>query len=200
MFIEEIEINLDDELSVGMMLPSTESTYRTYINGFLAFLHLEPVEDLTRIPPEIMIDENVAKFLVHLSHKHDFKPHHKKSAVAAINKINKLLGIPNIHDHAHLWNKTHLILMKWETHLKTRPYFPNQASHYSKEAMICMCDLVSEDTGQIINLAMAIPCCWTSMRAEDITSLLSKHVSRLDASVEFRNPRRWRFYLEKTQK
>ena len=88
MFVEDI--NLEEELSSGLMLSSTESTYRTYLRAFMEFLHLNVVEDFTQVPPDIVTDENVAKFLLFLAKKHNYKPHHKKSAIAALNKVNKI--------------------------------------------------------------------------------------------------------------
>jgi len=144
-----------------------------------------------------MTDENVAKYLLHLSRKHNFKPHHKKFALAALNKVNKILGIQSIFDDQRFWHKTHLVIMKWDSHLKMAPYFPKQASHYSCEALLAICNLVAEDTTQVIDLVIVSTRCWTSIRAEDITYLKSKNVQRLNASPEFETPRRWRFVAER---
>ena len=55
--------------------------------------------------------------------------------------------------------------------------------------MLAMCDLVAEDTTQIIDLVIVVICCWTSMRAEDITYMLSKNVAKIESSSDYQTPR-----------
>ena len=77
MFIEDI--NLDEELSTGLITASTTSTYNTYIKEFLTFIRHNPVENFNEVPVEAMKDDNVAKYLVFLAQKHNISHTIKKN-------------------------------------------------------------------------------------------------------------------------
>lgn len=125
----------------------------------------------------------------------DWKPHHKKTFLAAINSMAILVGAPNVFDHAHLYPLTHQAKQKWETHLKQKPYFPQQAAHFSREAMLAMCSLMCETNPEVLDQVAVVTACWTSLRVEDLCNTLSKNVSKILASNDA--PRGWRFYLER---
>jgi hypothetical protein len=187
MFVDEID--LDVQLAGG-----NEVLYVTYKKKFAVFLRKEEEFIDFCLKAEWLSDENVAKFLISLGNTTNYRPHHKKSALAALNDSNRLLGLSNIFDFKHLWPKTHLAIRSWDQKLKQSPYFPLQASHFSREAMLVMCDLVCENTQDLSDLVAVITCCWTSFRAEDLHSLLSKHVTKVRATEK--NPRMWKLYLE----
>ena len=71
MFVEEI--NLEEELATGLMLPSTESSYNTYIRCFMEFLHEEVVQDFSQVPLHVLTDDNIAKVLLFFEKKHNFR-------------------------------------------------------------------------------------------------------------------------------
>lgn len=190
------DIDLSVELSTGLLVEGTNTSYRTYLKKFAIFLKQEYVLDMD-FPVEWLTDDNVAKFLCYLSQKYNFKPHHRKTAIAALNYMNEIVGVPNIYDEKHLWPSTHKMLKKWDASLKVQPYFPKQASYFNREAMLSMCSLVCEDNFQLLDRTIVVLSSWTSMRSEDMVSLLSKNVTRLLPSQD--TPRRWGFYLEQTK-
>lgn len=105
------------------------------------------------------------------------------SPTAAVNSMAKLISVPNILDFKHLWPQTHLVKMKWEKQLKTTPHFSHQAGFYSRDAMAAMCSLMSDNTGELfLDQVIVTTSCWTSLRAVDICNLLSKNVSKIQAS------------------
>ena len=60
--------------------------------------------------------------------------------------------------------------------------------------MVGMCELPCQSTEELSDLTAVVVCCWTSFRAEDLHSLLSKNLTKLNPSEKA--PRMWKFYLE----
>lgn len=175
MFVDEVD--LEEQIAGNF---GSEVLYTTYKKKFAVFLRKEEEFENYQLKAEWLTDDNVAKFLVSLGNSTNYRPHHKKSALAAINDANRIVGVHNVFDFKHLWPKTHMAIRGWDQQLKQRPYFPQQASHFSREAMLVMCDLICENTGELSDLVAVVMCCWSLFRSEDLHSLLSKNVQKLD--------------------
>jgi hypothetical protein len=93
------EVDLEGALNAGAYHPDgTSSSYSTYLKKFAAFVDCEPyvIGDMTTIPiKEHFNDVTLAKFFLVLGRSNDFKPHFKKSGLAAINfgVIHHALGL-----------------------------------------------------------------------------------------------------------
>ncbi len=127
------EIDLAQEFTVN----ASDVLYPTYKKKFAAFLRQE-IDESCAIAKEWLTDENVAKFLVSLGKTHNYTPHTKKSAIAAINDANRMVGVPNIYDFKHLWPQTHVIMQKWDKKLKKILIFLNKL-RISPMKQWCLC-------------------------------------------------------------
>lgn len=94
-------------------------SYNTYLNKFSECVRVANVRELR---PEHFSDGNVAKYLYVLAVQMEWKPHAKKSGVAALNSKLALFGIRSVYDDITLWPLTQAMLSKWVTHLKKHPY------------------------------------------------------------------------------
>jgi hypothetical protein len=160
------DIDLSDLTSNTMLVNGSFASYATYFRKFATFLGLDYTPDF--VFDSTHLCDHIAKFLVAMGREYNYKPHHKKSGLAALSHLLKLAGVPNFFDFAHLWPKTTCAIMAWETFLKQNPYQPVQASEYSAEAMNYICGLTFDDTGELSDLAIVCTCNWTSMRAKDL--------------------------------
>jgi len=101
------DINLEEELSRGVLRTGTRRSYDTWLRKFSESLGIvwDPVG---RIPKELLTDENIAKFLVALGSKSNYTPHSLKSARAAISSCLLAQGIKCFNDSAnyHEWPLT----------------------------------------------------------------------------------------------
>jgi hypothetical protein len=59
MFVEDID--LEAELSLGLLTNGTSAPYETYLKKFAIFIHQE-YESKMRFPPEWLCDDNVASW------------------------------------------------------------------------------------------------------------------------------------------
>lgn len=119
-------IDLEDALRTGAYHPEgTTMSYATYLKKFSVFLGCQPyiIGDMTTLAPkEYFYDVSLAKFFLDLGRIHEFKPHIKKSALAAINVGVQYYELPNIFNFHHIYPKLHQILKQWDCHLKVHPY------------------------------------------------------------------------------
>lgn len=61
--------------------------------------------------------------------------------------------------------------------------------------MVAMCALINENNAELLDQVAVVATSWTSLRAEDLCSLLSKNVCKIPATEDA--PRRWKFLLER---
>jgi hypothetical protein len=166
-------------------------SYNTYLKKYCNCVNVSDPKYLTA---GLLCDVNVAKFMYTLALDMDWKPHAKKSGVAALNSRLKLLGVPSIYDDITLWPKTQAILTKWGSFLKARPHVTKSASEFSTAAMMEICGLVSMNLGEVQDVAIVSMGNFSSMRSRDLHALDSKNVTKLP--MDKVAPRRYRFYLE----
>lgn len=107
------DINVEDRVANAQYkIPSTDIAYATYLNQFCEFLRIEEryIPGGPMISSDILIDRNLAAFLIQLGDSNDHKPHFLKSTRAAYAYALKRNGLPNINEFAHLYPQTHAII------------------------------------------------------------------------------------------
>ena len=70
------------------------------------------------IPKNYFNDQTLACFFYELGRHHEYKPHIKKSCLAAINFGLTIHRLENIHSFKHLYPDLTLILKQWDCQLK----------------------------------------------------------------------------------
>jgi hypothetical protein len=107
--------NLDDEdmtaeITEGQIhLESTGNSYEVYIQKFRAFVKL--AEKLnTLVPAEKLNDHAIPNFLPKLGLVHQWKPHFKKAAQAAIRSMQLRAQVPLLFNRKDLYTQCHLVL------------------------------------------------------------------------------------------
>jgi hypothetical protein len=105
--------NLDDEdmtteIAEGQIhLESTGNSYEVYIRKFRAFVKVAPD---TLVPAEMLNDHAISNFMLKLGTVHQWKPHFKKTAQAAIRSMQLRAQVPLLFDRKDLYTQTHLVL------------------------------------------------------------------------------------------
>ena len=84
----------------------------------------------TMISKDHFNDITLAKFFHHLGKTNDYKPHFKKSGLAAINLGVIHHHLENIYAFKHLYPNLHLILKQWECYWKVPPYCVTKGERY----------------------------------------------------------------------
>ena len=95
------EIDLDEELSSGLLAEGTQKSYNVYLRKSAEFYHDE--FDGKVVANEHLTDENMATFLVKLYKEHAFKPYIKKTACAALGFCLRFHGRPTFSESPHLY-------------------------------------------------------------------------------------------------
>jgi hypothetical protein len=72
----------------GILLPKTKELYDVFIKKLWGFLNFEG--DIEKLPKELLSDGSLANFLLKLDAIHDYKPHFKKTALAAISYLLRI--------------------------------------------------------------------------------------------------------------
>jgi hypothetical protein len=88
-------------------LESTGNSYEVYIRKFRAFVKV--AED-TLVPAEMLNDRAISNFMLKLGLVHQWKPHFKKTAQAAIRSMQLRAQVPLLFDRKDLYTQTHLVL------------------------------------------------------------------------------------------
>ena len=107
------DINVEDRVANGQhKIPSTDVAYGVYLNQYCEFLRVEEryIPGGPMIPPDILIDRNLAAFLIHLGDSNEYKPHFLKATRAAFAYALKRNGLPDINDFAHLYQQTNAVI------------------------------------------------------------------------------------------
>ena len=107
------DIYVEERVANGQhKIPATDGKYAIQINQFCEFLRVEEryIPGGPMISPDILIDRNLAAFLIHLGDSNDHKPHFLKAARAAFAYALKRNGLPDINDFAHLYQQTNAVI------------------------------------------------------------------------------------------
>jgi hypothetical protein len=89
----------------------------------------------TMIPKNHFNDQTLACFFYELERLHEYKPHIKKSCLAAINFGLQIHQLENIHSFKHLYPDLTLILKPWDCQLKIAPIMCRKG----KDVMLIQC-------------------------------------------------------------
>ena len=89
----------------GILLPKTKELYDVFLKKLSTYLNYEGAEAF--IPKELVTDEALGGFLLELGGTHEYKPHFKKSALAAISYLIRVHCMPSIFDFKHLYPNVH---------------------------------------------------------------------------------------------
>jgi hypothetical protein len=106
--------NLDDEdmtaeITEGQIhLESTGNSYEVYIRKFRAFVKL--AEDKLVPAEKLNLCYAISNFMLKLGLVHQWKPHFKKTAQAAIRSMQLRAQVPLLFDRKDLYTQTHLVL------------------------------------------------------------------------------------------
>jgi hypothetical protein len=110
--------NLQNILDAGVYHPSTtEKNYGIYLKKFALFVKANEhfIGDMkTMIPKNHFNDQTLACFFYELGRLHEYKPHIKKSCLAAINFGLQIHRLENIHSFKHIYPDLTLILKQWD--------------------------------------------------------------------------------------
>ncbi|KAJ1398415.1 hypothetical protein B484DRAFT_438411, partial [Ochromonadaceae sp. CCMP2298] len=97
------------EIQNGMInIPATEKSYETVVRKFRAYVGVEENES---VPAEALNDYNFSNFLLEVGKEHDWKPHFKKSTVAALGSLIKRVTGDGIYERPDLYRETHRVIM-----------------------------------------------------------------------------------------
>ena len=80
----------------GILMPKTKELYDVFLKKLSTFLNYEG-DDLF-IPKELLSDEAIGNFLLELGETHEYKPHFKKTALAAISYLFRVHHKESIFD------------------------------------------------------------------------------------------------------
>jgi hypothetical protein len=97
------DIDLDLELGIGKdRMDATQAQYNLWLRRFCEFCNHDFVSP-DKIPISILIDRNMAAFLVARGKDNSNAPHVKKSIISSLNYALSLFGLPNLCDHRDLY-------------------------------------------------------------------------------------------------
>jgi len=96
---------LEKILNKDLLTKSTKKQYDVQLKKFCTFLNIpwDPKEDVVKAA---FTDERMASFLLDLALKNDYKPHARKSAVAALSFMVKKHGLPTLMNNHLTWPLT----------------------------------------------------------------------------------------------
>ncbi|KAJ1433143.1 hypothetical protein B484DRAFT_394668 [Ochromonadaceae sp. CCMP2298] len=176
------DIDLDEVLAGAQInIPATEASYSTYIVKYRKFIKLEKGAN---IPPTCLTDPLIAKFLHWLGEAHEHKPHHLKSASAALGAELVRHALPGIYKSPHLYTKTALVIRTWHTILKINPYFVEKAEGFSVPAMGHILTLSQASDFDLRDVAVVSVSCFTGLRMQDIERLYERNVLQLPPGTD----------------
>ena len=94
--VDELENVEAATVDPGILLPKTKDLYDVFLKKLSTFLNYEGAEAF--IPKELINDEALSCFLLALGVTHEYKPHFKKTALAAISYLLRFHCMPSIFD------------------------------------------------------------------------------------------------------
>ena len=166
------DIDLEEALNSGAYHPEgTAACYSTYLKKFNAFVGCPAyiVGDMkTMAPKEYFQDVSLAKFFVVLGRLHDFKPHIRKSALAAINFGVQHYEFPNIFQFQHIYPKLHQVLKQWDCHLKVYPYQVTKGESFDSEGVSAILALSNSNDIELRDQTATLVSLFTSLRTVDL--------------------------------
>jgi hypothetical protein len=193
------EVDLEGALNAGAYHPDgTSSSYSTYLKKFAAFVDCEPyvIGDMTTIPiKEHFNDVTLAKFFLVLGRSNDFKPHFKKSGLAAINFGVIHHALPNIFQFHHAYPKLHQVLKLWDCHLKVHPYHVTKGESFDCEGVAAILALTNSTDIELRDQAATLVSLFTALRTVDIDRANTEDWKMCPADAN--NPRH--FLLSRSQ-
>ena len=103
---DDIDIDeLERTLNLDLLTKSTKKQYDVQLKKFSTFLNI-PWNPNADVVKEAFTDERMASFLLDLAAKNDYKPHARKSAVAALGFMVKKHGFPSLMNNHLRWPLT----------------------------------------------------------------------------------------------
>jgi hypothetical protein len=184
------EIDLEEEFRV---LPNrysaSDRSYGFMMKRFMVFCEVGP--DNAICPKEVILDENVAKFLVELGKGHDYHPSAKKKFMAGVGSLCERYAMPNIFDHKHEWPKTMNAISVWKAAMKNHPHYPQKAGQFDFAAIKSILSLKAGNVEEIRDIAIVVAGIFMGKRADDMVHWFSKNTNMVQANEE--NPRRFVF-------
>ena len=103
---DDIDVEeLEKVLNHGLLTKGTKRQYDVQLKKFSTFLNL-PWNPEVDILKAAFTDKRIASFLMDIAKKSEFKPHIKKSALAAISFMVKKHGLPSLANNHLIWPLT----------------------------------------------------------------------------------------------
>ena len=103
---DELEnVEAANPVDPGILMPKTKDLYDVFLKKLATFLSYEG--DALFIPKDLLSDEAIGNFLLELGEIHDYKPHFKKTALAAISYLFRVHLKESIFDFKHLYPNIH---------------------------------------------------------------------------------------------
>ncbi|KAJ1407527.1 hypothetical protein B484DRAFT_436464, partial [Ochromonadaceae sp. CCMP2298] len=178
------DIDLDEVLAGAQInIPATEASYSTYLVKYRKFMKLEKG---AAIPATCLTDPLIAKFIHWLGEAHEHKPHHLKSASAALGAELVRHALPGIYKSPHLYTKTAL---------GTRSSRSTHTSSTRLRGSAKILTLSQSTDYDLRDVAMVSVSCFTGLRMQDIERLYERNVEQLAPGPDGA-PRRYQLTLE----
>ena len=102
---DELENIYAATVDLGILLPKTKALYDVFLKKLSTSLKYEGGDAF--LPKKLISYEALSCFLLELSATHEYKPHLKKTALAAISYLLRVYCMPSIFDFKHLYPNVH---------------------------------------------------------------------------------------------
>ncbi|KAJ1390642.1 hypothetical protein B484DRAFT_473565, partial [Ochromonadaceae sp. CCMP2298] len=127
------DVDTAQEIADGPIhLAATGDSYEVYIRKYREYVEVGADEP---VPGDKLGDYAVSNFLLALAKEHQWKPHFKKAAQAAIRSMQLRAKVPLLFERKDLYMESHLVLARWGAELKTTPYHKTSATPYCAQAL-----------------------------------------------------------------
>ncbi|KAJ1417793.1 hypothetical protein B484DRAFT_466539, partial [Ochromonadaceae sp. CCMP2298] len=138
-------------------------------------------------PSDLLTDHTFSNFLLKLGKEHQWKPHFRKAAQAAIRSLLVKAGVPLLFDRMDLWTATHRVLQRWACELKITPYHTKGSTPFTAEVLGLILKLICTTPEEIRDTATV----------EDVDYMKERNITLKQATT--RDPRRIVIVLDKTK-
>ena len=164
-------IDLEDALNAGAYhSEGTAKSYSSFLNKFAVFV-------------------GDGKFFHYLGQSNNYKPHFKKSGLAAINLGVQHHHLENIYAFKHLYPNLHLILKQWECHLKAHPYFVTKGERFDTSAVSMILAMSSSTDIEIRDQAATVAIIFTGLRADSLYLAETSNWTRMMIQLDLHKTR-----------
>jgi len=149
------------------------------------------------IPKIHFNDQTLACFFYELGRLHEYKPHIKKSSLAAINFGLQVHHLENIHSFKHLYPDLHLILKQWDCQLKVTPYFVQKGERFDVNSVSLILSMTPNNDMELRDLAATVVIIFTGLRA--ISLYIATTNNWVKCPADSASTRHWRLILPRTK-